>query len=521
MTTTPQKEPVISLPSVQGSACTKTPRWRALLRSPYALLLAVFIASRVIYYLLGVRFDARGLTWYLQILDPELLKHHLLQSLFYLHWQPPGYNLFLGIVLKLFPGTYAAAFHVIHMAFGAAVMCCLFYCMRCLGVRTRIALGVTLLFIVSPGVILYENLLFYEYPLIFLMAVSAAFLFLFFKNGSAAGATGFLVCQFLLVLTRNQFHLVYYVVVFAALFVFADHHRRFIGVAGSLLLALILALFLKNLALFGRFTSSTWDTMGFGPLLMYGLTSQEQQRLISQGKLSPVAVAGFKGAPSSTPTGIPLATFYPYITLPPKTGIPVLDNEFTSTGCVNYNHLGYLEAQKYYKKDIAYILRHYPQAYFRNVAIAWYAYFLPSGDLTFFDLNLPRIRAIERLSDMLLCGQFLYTANRKVLRRLYAEGRYFSLILHDGIFLAFGMPALFLFGVWFVYKGVRRRSIDRPAAALLGFLLFNIFYVAMTSNFLSSYETNRYRFPSDGFYVVLAALALELLVRKLKRSPVR
>ena len=37
----------------------------------------------------------------MQYLDPLLLKSDLLKSLFYLHSQPPIFNLFLGIVLKL------------------------------------------------------------------------------------------------------------------------------------------------------------------------------------------------------------------------------------------------------------------------------------------------------------------------------------------------------------------------------------------------------------------------------------
>ena len=84
---------------------------RTLLRSPYTFLLALFAISRTAYYLLGVRFDARGLTVLFQLLDPELLRHNLLQSLFYLHMQPPGYNLFVGVILKLFPHTYVTAFH--------------------------------------------------------------------------------------------------------------------------------------------------------------------------------------------------------------------------------------------------------------------------------------------------------------------------------------------------------------------------------------------------------------------------
>lgn len=72
-------------------------------RTLYALLAIVFAVSRLGYYLLGVRFDARPVLHYYQFVDPELLKHRLVESLFYLHIQPPGWNLYIGAVLKFFP----------------------------------------------------------------------------------------------------------------------------------------------------------------------------------------------------------------------------------------------------------------------------------------------------------------------------------------------------------------------------------------------------------------------------------
>ena len=67
-------------------------------------LAASFAAAHLIYYALGVRFDNTSLAWYWQYLDPELLKSRLLESVFYMHSQPPLFNLFLGAVLK-YPGA--------------------------------------------------------------------------------------------------------------------------------------------------------------------------------------------------------------------------------------------------------------------------------------------------------------------------------------------------------------------------------------------------------------------------------
>ena len=61
-----------------------------------ALIAAVFAASRIIYWLIGVRFDIVPLTFYQQYIDPALLKHDLWRSIFYLEQQPPTFNAYLG-----------------------------------------------------------------------------------------------------------------------------------------------------------------------------------------------------------------------------------------------------------------------------------------------------------------------------------------------------------------------------------------------------------------------------------------
>jgi hypothetical protein len=484
-----------------------------LLRSPYVLLLGAFIVSRAVYYLLGVRFDAEGLGWYFQFLDPELLRHDLLQSLFYLHMQPPGYNLFLGVVLKLFPHAYTAAFHAIHLAFGATITGILFHLMRCLGAGVRLSLVATILFMVSPGVVLFENLLFYEYQMIFFLMVSAVLLFRFFMRYSAASAIGFLACQFWLVMLRNQYHLVYFIAVVVLLVYFTKRNRTLVAVVGSVLLAVVLAFYLKNLILFGHFEISTWLGMNISSVTTHQLTAKEAEFFVSQGKISPVSTAGVGD------NGAPVAAYRPYITMPAKTSIPVLDQELKSTGAANLNHLAYLQVQKLRMKDGLFIIRHYPIAYVRSIFIAWFAYFLPPSDFPFFERNLTRIRGIERFFDIIFYGQFKQ-APGKALRQLHAQGAGLSLVLYTGVFLMIGLPVLFIFGAWFLYRGIRRRTLDAPQVLLLGFLLFNIFYLTMISNFLGCFENNRYRFPLDGFFLVLAVLALEQVRRRLVRRPV-
>src|SRR5438477_6896176 len=85
---------------------------------PLLAVIVAFAISRVIYFWLGVRFDMTPLASFDQILDPLLLRERLAESLWYLHSQPPAFNLYLGLVLKSCAGFEATAFHVAAMLIG-------------------------------------------------------------------------------------------------------------------------------------------------------------------------------------------------------------------------------------------------------------------------------------------------------------------------------------------------------------------------------------------------------------------
>ena len=76
-----------------------------------------FALAHAIYFACGVRFHA-PLADYWEYVDAPLLTTRMLESLFYLHSQPPLFNLFLGVVLKLFPSASTPAFHAVYLLAG-------------------------------------------------------------------------------------------------------------------------------------------------------------------------------------------------------------------------------------------------------------------------------------------------------------------------------------------------------------------------------------------------------------------
>src|SRR5687767_3757149 len=118
-------------------------------RRPRTLLIIVLVTSRVIFYACGVRFDAAWLGDMWQLVDPHLLQTRLGESLYFLHGQPPLFNTFVGVMLKLGGGGgahYAALGAAIYRLLGLAMVLMLLEVMLRCGVRARLALLLAVLF---------------------------------------------------------------------------------------------------------------------------------------------------------------------------------------------------------------------------------------------------------------------------------------------------------------------------------------------------------------------------------------
>jgi len=129
----------------------------------FSSLVALFIVSRVLLAATMGKLDTNPLLYYWQYADPKLLREDLLRTVFYLHSQPPLYNLFLGLGLKLFPKTtrlpFAACQYLTSLVFALALV----RLMRRLDVPKTLAFLLTAGFILSPPYLSYEHWLFYDF----------------------------------------------------------------------------------------------------------------------------------------------------------------------------------------------------------------------------------------------------------------------------------------------------------------------------------------------------------------------
>jgi hypothetical protein len=435
-----------------------------------ALLAAAFVASRAALYAVGVRFDTSPLSYFWQLLDPELLRGRLVQSLYDLHAQPPLFNLLVGIDLKLFPSHYGAAFEAVYAALGLVLVLALFELGLRLGLAPPVAAGIALLYAVSPSAILYENFLFYDHLVDVLVPLSALALAAYLARPTFARAFGFFAAVAALALTRSMFHALWLVALVAALVFARRGAARTTLAAAALPLALVVALYVKNALVFGGApAASSWLGENLARTTISSLRQKERERLVAEGKLSPIVLVPLFQRADRYRAIVPLR---------PPTGVPALDQLTKSTGYPNLNNATEIDVARRYQQADLWVIRHRPGAYLRGVGRALRLFFSPANPSALYERNHGTLEPWRRVYDAIVYGAF-------------AAG--------VGAFLAAGYALALALGL--------RELLRRRLEPLSGYLLATILYVVAVGTLVDAGENYRFRVMLDPLVALLLARA--------------
>ncbi len=457
-------------------------------------LVVAFVVSRVRYYLAGVRFDASPLSYYLQYIDPSLLQDSLLESVFYLHGQPPLFNLFLGVVLKLFPSSYLLAFAMIYMGLGLTLLLTTYAVLVRTGVPVWLGAVIALVFYANPVTILYENWLFYAYPVAVMVSLSALVLQRYADRPRRLDLGLFFVLVTMLALTWAGFHLVWVVATVALLLISVRARVREVAIAGGICLLVVTSVYVKNYAVFGTF--------GFGTIypkinlaLMTTMRLPQRQQLVADGVLSRTSlIPVYKGR-------------LPDYRLPPspRTGVAVLDQVWKSGGYSNWHHIAYLEIADRYYQDARWVLSEHPEVYLKSVRRNVIRYFSPANDTyPFLGPGTANTAALQRaitVSNLVLTGQ---TKKGGV-----------------GWFLVVAIPLSILLAGWLLTRRGRdwanaRCDAPLPRRSTIAFCVVTLAYLFLVTVLISVEDQNRYRAMVSPFYVLLVGQLLALPLRRLR-----
>jgi hypothetical protein len=359
--------------------------YRRLLQSDktwFALLIGIFILSRITIFALGVRFDMAYFEKAWQFIDPTLLKNNLAQSVWYLHSQPPLFNLLMGTVLKIAPTQFTVIFQGIFYLAGLTLTITLFSILKKFRIVSWLAFSVTTLFILSPSVLLFENLFFYDYLVLVLLVLALGILQKFVHTQKTITLFYFFLLLSILALTRSLFHVVWILVIVGIVLVYYRTQWRKILLTALVPCLLVVGWYSKNFYYFGSFGASSWMGMGVYKTVMFLSTNEQRQQLFEQGITS--------GNFSADPFGIDITKIsLPNFNKPELLSVPIVGQKTKPNGNGNFNYYGYLTLSKNLMQDFKSILRHQPSLYLKGIVGTATIFFAPASNFLSSNLNAP------------------------------------------------------------------------------------------------------------------------------------
>jgi hypothetical protein len=442
------------------------------------VLAAAFAASRA-----ACRFATDQLWIAIQNVDPRLLRSHLLQSVWYQHTDPPLFGLGAGVVLKLFPDDYGSAFHILFAALGLLETLALYLLLVGLEVDRRLAAVVALLIALSPASVLYENRLFYDYPVLVLLTLAALAAQRLGRRPTTARAVSYFALLAVAVLLRSLYQLPWVILAVAAVPWSRALGWRRTAVAAAVPLLVVCALSVKNEVVFGTPSTSSLLGANLARVAIYTAPLAKRREFVRAGELDRVELVR---------TFAPLEAYRGIVAPAKRRGVPVLDERRTARGKVNLNNSTYLTIERRQLEDVVDFVPRHPRWYARGVKLAIERFFWPP--------TYPEA--------------IVGTNKRKIKRweALYEAGFYGSTPFFNRVGLVSIAAYLVAFAGAFVL--VRRRE---PRELAPTFMWLTVVYTTAVGVLGDLGENYRSRLPLDPLVIVLLAV-LGTRVRRVVRT---
>lgn len=437
---------------------------------PWWLIVLAFCVSRIYAYAAGLRFDGSEWQRFWHFVDPELLESSLLESIYYLHSQPPLPNLFMGISLKLFGSALPAVFSFYFLCLGALLSAGTYLLMRRMRVSTWTASILCAIWCASPAMLLFENFLFYTYPVLAMLVASAYCLERYFVCQSRRPLVIYFALVTGIVLTRTLFHPLWLVCALSLPFLFANtrEHRRTTWALAMVSCALVGSVMVKNRLEFGTASLSSWRGMNIARTVLDRLPRETRAKWVRDGKLSAWANIGSFRALNQ----------YAGLKRTPLSGVALLDQVRKSNKAINLHNRAYIAVSEQLQRDALWVIRTHPQLYLYSFGQSLLDSAQPAHSYRALRKPLAHISGIESLYDIFLSWKL---GKRKVGPWLLA------------------FPLLVVFGFFCI-----GRASDKKERALWIFTLGSILWVVLIGALAERSENARFRFLVDPFLLLFA-----------------
>jgi hypothetical protein len=365
-------------------------------------------------------------------------------------------------------------------------------------VHPWLAVFIAVAFMCRPVMILYENWLFYEYPVALMLCLSAVFLHRFIEVESSGDALIFFSILACLALTRCIFNAAYLVAAAALIIFFKKGLLKKVLRTAVIPLVIVLLFNAKDYCLFGKMSFGEVDLkQSVLFFLKKGMTQYQITLLQKDGKLSPIF---------QIPEFSQVSSYLPYVHVE-NTGIPALDIADKGNGFPNFNNIIYLKVPHLYFHDALTITKKYPfdaikmvlqhhENYFSPASFIWPYTAGPREYLGHTAVNNYRaVKPMAVMYDMVL---------------LWDKGR---LKGASPVLLAI-LPLLVIYALLLARRSLAGPQRNESLGITLLFMLIMVAVDALAS--ILTWDPQRFRFDVDSYYVVFFALLINDLAARMR-----
>ena len=407
--------------------------------------------------------------WFWQSVPVELLRTDLLRSIWNLHAQPPLYNLFIGVLVKLFFPNHLPVLHATNILLGTLLSGMIYMIIVQLLPHRLLAFGLALIIAMSPSIFLYEAYMLYSLLCAFLVVLNVFCLSWYNTTKSTGALYGFIGSLTILVLTRSLYYVLFLLValIFISFLIKPENRRRAL-IISSVICAIAFGWCIKNYLTYGFFGTSSWYGMGLWNIAAYGYTHDELRSLADDGVLDPMVVAvGSFSVPSM---------YQPY-------GF----NKSSSEDLLSKDDMRNVnipDISRVYGNNANRLIMQQPLRYAQSVYEAYRIFCRPSSRFKHLPFNLAKIEPHEAFYAVILQG-----------RTLMSQGA-----TDYGSFLFFLLPTALM--VYMIQLLLRLKAGDSPGAiirsdAIMVWCFFLIAYVTLLACAAEFGEQDRFKFDVE------------------------
>ena len=452
------------------------------------LAVAVFLKNVV-----GIDITAnpgsRPWDWWWQTVPQDLLKNDLGRSLWFLHSQPPLFNLYGALFFNLFPMNPMPAMQYGNIVLGALTSGGL-YLILLLMTRTRwISALVAVLLAISLGSFLFEAYMLYDILTCFLITLSVTMLAFFTHTKKIVFAASFILAVSILVLSRSAYHLIILLPAIVVLILASIRDWKKLLIVSALIGILPLAWYVKNDVMYGFFGGSSWGGFNLWKVASATYNSEELEALANQGVISQVAAEQEIFRPASA---------YVEYGFNQRSNIPVLNQD-------NQHNYNMIAVAKSYQESALNLIRKDPTRYLRSIVKGYEIYNIPS-----FQFKHHAVNAGKLWPGMLTLGSYISGSAFSPFHGVYFGSFFFFLVP----LCVIAYLALLVFMTIKNRGGLKAALESLPIAT---WIIVLISYTTLVSILFETGENGRERFYVEQLIFVFLVSTLVWVIQQFTR----